>query len=143
MVKLACYIGVILISAFMLNIYAGSDLGKGAAGGSYLIGLQHAFMAGFGNTVAALAALAVGIIGLGRSSLSSVSGSAAWATGKLFGIIVFFLSLFAVFINGVTAYMKLGEAAAVYVSLTGPVVLDIANCVLMIIGFFASAKKAT
>ena len=141
MLKLVCYVGVILISFVMLNIYAGSAMGKGAAGGSYITGLQHAFMGGFGNTLAPLAALVVGIIGLGRSVLGNVSGSAAWATGKLVGVVAFILTFFAVFISGVMIYMKLSAAGSVYVSLTGPVVLDMASLVFMIVGFFAFAKK--
>lgn len=143
MLKRVCYVAVILISFAMLNIYAGSSIGKGTAGGSYITGLQHAFMGGFGNTVSALAALIVGIVGLGRSVLGSVTGSAAWATGKLVGIVVFILSLLAVFMSGVMVYMKLSSAGSIYVSLTGPVVLDIAIFILMVVGFFASAKKNT
>jgi hypothetical protein len=141
MLKYVCYFGTIVLCLLMLNTYAMSNIGQDAAGGSYLTALNHAFLGGYGNTMFALSALIVGIIGLGRTAIGSVTGGAAWVTGKLVGIIVFILTAFAVFGNSVMVYMKLQPAGAVYISLTGPVFFDIAVITLIIVGYFAMAKR--
>ena len=106
--------------------------------GGYFEGIMYALLGGFGNTVPALIALVASIIGILRSYINNNS-VISFISGKFLSILLFILTLFAIFTNGVLVYLKFQND--LYVNILGSAIFEIIIVTSFAFLFFVRKRK--
>ena len=140
-INMLTYPIVAVVALMILHSYASSDMVQLATQGSYFSGLVQAFMGGYGNTIAALAALICSILGIIRNLLSAKGGFGALLSGRMIGLVNTLITVIAVFGNGVLAYLKFSDGGGIYTNLLGTSIFEIVICAGLILAFFLKPKK--
>lgn len=106
--------------------------------GGYFEGIMYALLGGFGNTVPALIALVASVIGILRSYINNNS-VISFISGKFLSILLFILTLFAIFTNGVLVYLKFQND--LYVNILGSAIFEIIIVTSFAFLFFVRKSK--
>ena len=140
-------LALIFCALYIFYSYANWVSGSSAVAYSPFL---DAIMGGYGNTVLADLALILGILVIIMHltlmiTTSSMLGSVLrFLTGRIFGVIVFLITLMTVFGNGVLAYLKFFDEVRgpIYTSISGSGYAEIIICLCSIMLLFQSKGAA-
>lgn len=106
--------------------------------GGYFEGIIYALLGGFGNTIPALIAIVSSVIGILRSYINNNS-VLSFISGKFLSILLFILTLLAIFTNGVLVYLKFQND--LYVNILGSAIFEIIIVTSFAFLFFVRKRK--
>jgi hypothetical protein len=140
-------LALIFCALYIFYSYANWVSGSSAVAYSPFL---DAIMGGYGNTVPADFALILGILVIIMHvtlmiSTSSILGRILrFLTGRIFGVIVFLITLMTVFANGTLIYLKFFDevSAPIYTSISGNGYAEIIICLCSIMLLFQRKGKA-